>query len=299
MERTTTDPDDLVASSPDRFRDDVARLDAEISRIMAGHSRVLWEGVFWGGTEQRIIGYGDLVQQRSRGEPVEWFVVGLAAQQDHVSLYVNATEDGRYLAETYGPELGDVKVGKAVVTFRSLDRVDVDALLRLVARAAAQVDPTPRPTGELEVAEDGARDLVLRRTFCASAADLWPDVAEPAGLARWYGVVDGDPRAGATVRLRMTAEDGAPADEVDVLACDPPRSFSVDQGGWRVSVALTPRRGRATELELRHRLGPDDEPGDIGPGWEYYLDRLNAARGGPPAKPFDAYVEALRGHYSP
>lgn len=94
MERTTTDPDDLIASLPDRFRDDVARLDAEISRVMAGHPRVLWEGVFWGGTEQRIIGYGDLVQRRSRGEPVEWFVVGLAAQKDHLSLYVNAVEDG-------------------------------------------------------------------------------------------------------------------------------------------------------------------------------------------------------------
>ena len=31
------------------------------------------------------------------------------------------------------------------------------------------------------------------------------------------------------------------------------------------------------------RLNPEDEVGSIGPGWEYYLDRLMAAHRGPDA----------------
>jgi len=152
------------------------------------------------------------------------------------------------------------------------------------------------PTGRVEVTDDG-RDLVLERSFDARVEDLWSSVAEPAGLAPWFGVLDGDPRPGGTVTLRLPAEEGEPVEEVNVLACDPPRSFSVDSGGWRLALSLVPS-GPTTTLFLRHRLGPADDPGDIGPGWEFYLDRLAAARGGPAARPFEAYLEVLRPHYA-
>ncbi|WP_265522336.1 SRPBCC domain-containing protein [Oerskovia flava] len=297
MQRTTTDPDELVESLPDRFRADVARLDAELSRVFAGHSRVAWEGVFWGGSEQRIIGYGDMVDVRPRRDPVEWFVVGLAAQQDSVSVYVNAVEDGQYLAERHAHELGGAKVGKSVISFRSLDDVDLDVLLDLAARAAAQVDPAPPPTGRVEVTDVG-RDLVLERTFHAPADDVWSSLTDPERLAGWFGVLDGDLRPGATVQVRLIAEEGEPLEEINVLACDPPRSFSIDQGGWRLDVTVTRQRVRTTGVELRHHLGRDDDPGDIGPGWEFYLDRFVASRGGPPAKPFEVYLETLREHYA-
>lgn len=138
MHKTKTDPDGHLASLPERFRADAERLDAEISRIMAGRPRVLWEGVFWGGTDQRIIGYGDLVQDRGRGGTVEWFVVGLAVQQNYLSVYINAVEDDQYVAQKYAHTLGRAKVGSSSVSFKSLADIDLDALLRLVRIAHDQ-----------------------------------------------------------------------------------------------------------------------------------------------------------------
>jgi hypothetical protein len=135
MERTATDPAELVESLPDRFRDDVRRLDAEISRVMTGHSRVLWEGVFWGGTEQRIIGYGRFVQHNRDGSNVDWFVVGLAAQKAHLSLYVNAVEEGQYLVKRWADRLGRVKVGSANATFKRLSDVDLAEVVAMAERA--------------------------------------------------------------------------------------------------------------------------------------------------------------------
>lgn len=50
-----------LASLQDPRTNDVRSLDSLIADAFAGDSRVLWEGVFRGGTEQSIIGYGDLV----------------------------------------------------------------------------------------------------------------------------------------------------------------------------------------------------------------------------------------------
>jgi hypothetical protein len=135
MERSTTSPDDHIATLPDGVREDIATLDREISSVMAGRGRVLWEGVFWGGTEQRIIGYGSSQYTNRSGKDVDWFVVGLAKQKDHISLYVNAAEDGAYLAQSYAKRLGKVKIGSANVTFKHLADVDMAALLEMVTRA--------------------------------------------------------------------------------------------------------------------------------------------------------------------
>jgi hypothetical protein len=113
----------------------MSALDHVITRAMPGASRRLWAGTFWGGSEQEIVGYGDLVQHRPRGEPVEWFVLGLARQRRHLSVYVNAVEDGRYLIQRYAPRLGRVKVGSASAAFRSVADLDLDVLRELAVHA--------------------------------------------------------------------------------------------------------------------------------------------------------------------
>ena len=110
-------------------------IDGVLVEAMPGASRRLWVGTFWGGTHQEIVGYGDLRQPRPTGDPVDWFTIGLALQQRHVSLYVNAVEDGRYLAHGYADRLGKVKVGSASVTFRRVDDLDLNVLAELAAHA--------------------------------------------------------------------------------------------------------------------------------------------------------------------
>jgi hypothetical protein len=135
MERSTTTPDEFIASLPEEVRDDIAELDRLITSAMPGQERVLWEGVFWGGTQQRIIGYGAYSSTNRSGAAVDWFKVGLARQKDHISLYVNAVEDGRYLVQSYAGRLGKAKVGSANVSFKRLADVEREALTELVRKA--------------------------------------------------------------------------------------------------------------------------------------------------------------------
>ncbi len=135
MDRTDRNVDDFLAELPDDVRSDMIALDRIISRVMDGSERELFEGVFWGGSEQEIIGYGRMSQRRSDKEIATWFRVGLAAQKRYLSVYVSAVENGQYIAETYGPSVGAARVGKSVISFSSLDDIDQGALIALLERA--------------------------------------------------------------------------------------------------------------------------------------------------------------------
>jgi hypothetical protein len=135
MDITDRNVDEFLSALPDAVRGDMVALDDVISAAMTGLPRELYVGKFWGGSSQEIIGYGRLSYSRADGKDVEWFMVGLAVQKNYLSLYVSAVEDGKYLAETYGKDLGKVKVGKSSISFRSVDDIDLDAVGVLVARA--------------------------------------------------------------------------------------------------------------------------------------------------------------------
>jgi hypothetical protein len=135
MERSTTSPDEYLASLPDGIREDMTALDSALAPVFADHVRVLWEGRFWGGTQQRIIGYGDLRLRNSKGVEVEWFVVGIAVQKANLSLYVSAAEDGQHLVKRYADRLGKVKVGSAHVSFRRVADLDLPVVVEMATRA--------------------------------------------------------------------------------------------------------------------------------------------------------------------
>jgi hypothetical protein len=138
---TTTTPDQHIASLPEGVREDIASLDAAISAAMSGLERVLWEGVFWGGSSQQIIGYGSYRYKGRSGAEGEWFIVGLAAQKNYLSLYVNGAEGGTTLAKRYGPTLGKVKAGSGNIQFKRAADIDLDALRELVVRARELAPP--------------------------------------------------------------------------------------------------------------------------------------------------------------
>ena len=138
MEISQQSPDDHLTSLPDVPRVDMEVLDREIVARMPDQTRVLYEGKFWGGSDQRIIGYGKFRYTNSSGKATEWFMVGLAAQKNHISVYVNAVDDDGYLVPRYKDRLGKAKVGSASIGFKSLADIDMDALMELVEIAAAQ-----------------------------------------------------------------------------------------------------------------------------------------------------------------
>lgn len=141
MERSTASPDAFIESLPDGVREDISNLDSVIAAAMTGHERVLWEGVFWGGTSQRIIGYGSWRYTGRSGATGEWFIVGLAAQKNYLALYVSGADGGTSLARLYAPRLGKVKAGSANLSFKRAADVDLDVLRELVGRARDLAPP--------------------------------------------------------------------------------------------------------------------------------------------------------------
>ena len=135
--------DSWLESLDDERADDVRALDAIIREAIPS-SRVLWVGKFWGGTDQTIIGYGDLYQPRPKGEVVHWFIAGLALQKQHISIYVNAVKDGKYIGQTYGKQLGKVKLGSASIGFKKLADLDVDILRQMLEEANELASQAPQ-----------------------------------------------------------------------------------------------------------------------------------------------------------
>ncbi|SKC40873.1 SRPBCC family protein [Krasilnikoviella flava] len=162
--------------------------------------------------------------------------------------------------------------------------------------------PGVAATGTVEHGAGGP-ELVLTRVFGAAAPDVWASLTEPAPLERWIGRWEGDPATGR-VQFFMTAEsaDAEPGD-CTILRCEPPHGYTVETatavGVWHLAVELA-ESGGATTLTFRHLLGPDDDAASIGPGWEYYLDRLVAVRSGRPADTveWESYYPAQREHYA-
>lgn len=133
MQKSELSVDEYLTALPSSESEVMQTVDAAITAAMPGRSRDLWQGTFWGGTSQTIIGYGDITQPRPKGPDVEWFALGLARQKRHYSLYVNAVEDDRYLGQVYAERLGKVTVGSASIGFRTLGDIDLDVLAELAA----------------------------------------------------------------------------------------------------------------------------------------------------------------------
>lgn len=143
--------------------------------------------------------------------------------------------------------------------------------------------------------------LEFTRRHDEAIDDVWSALTEPERVARWLGEWTGDPASG-TVQLRMTAEDVACPEDVVIVECEPPSLLIVDMpspdGTWRITVSLADDAGGGTTLRFVQQLAEPYDAGSIGPGWQYYLDRLGAAiTGGPVPADFDRYYPALQDAY--
>lgn len=158
---------------------------------------------------------------------------------------------------------------------------------------------TPTPTGRLLGTAEGT-DLVLSRTLRASLDDVWASVTESERTARWFGPWEGEAAPGKTIKVQMAYEEQAPWCDLRIDACEPPRHLAVSlidaAGTWRMELHLSEADG-ATSLRLVHHLDRDAPLGEIGPGWEYYLDMLLAARERATPPDFDDYYPAQKAYF--
>lgn len=126
--------------------------------------------------------------------------------------------------------------------------------------------------------------VVLDRTFNAPIEQVWAAVTDPTRMERWVGTWTGDPDDGY-VDFFMTAEGEGPASTMEILDCEPPQRVCVRsqvpgaEAVWIVAMDLAEADG-ITTLTFGQSLPDPTQSENIGPGWEYYLDRLVLAEQG-------------------
>ncbi|MET0725000.1 MAG: SRPBCC domain-containing protein [Leifsonia sp.] len=155
-----------------------------------------------------------------------------------------------------------------------------------------------KPTGRFAHRADGVY-LVLDRLFSAPIEDVWYSLTNATAMQKWIGTYTGNPTTGA-VRFLMTAEPDADWQYVAIRECHPPHRFTAEsgEGDTRMRVFCHLREaGGMTTLTLGQWMPDTSQAATMGPGWDYYLDRLIAARANRPLPEWEHYFPAHSEYY--
>lgn len=165
----------------------------------------------------------------------------------------------------------------------------------------------PTPTGRLLRTPDGV-DLVLTRLYPLPVEEVWAAVTESARTALWFGPWEwaGDDGPSGTARVRMVFEEQEPWIELRVEACEAPHRLAVsaadEAGGWHLELRLSGTAAGAadasgTELRFIQHRDTQEGLGEIGAGWEFYLDLLSSSLDGTPKPVFEDYYPAQKAYF--
>ena len=161
------------------------------------------------------------------------------------------------------------------------------------------MDQTETRYGTVAPEDGGGVRLEFRRTWPDDSDDVWAALTEPERTVRWIGTYEGERAAGATGRFTMTAEDGAPSEQLTIVECTEYRRLVLGWpgSGWRGEVDLVAPRG-GTTLIFVQRLADAAAAPDIATGWHWYLDKLDAEISGTePPRAWDAFAAEVGPHY--
>ena len=74
------------------------------------------------------IGYGCQTIKYADGKTREFYQIGISANTTGISVYILGIEDKKYLAETYGKELGKASVSGYCIKFKTLKDINAEVL---------------------------------------------------------------------------------------------------------------------------------------------------------------------------
>jgi hypothetical protein len=121
---------EYIASQPEAKRSEMKELHRLI--LSAKPECKLWflDGM---NSEGRVvsnpnIGYGSYTMQYADGTTREFYQIGLSANKTGISVYIMGIEDKKYLAETFGKDLGKASVTGYCIRFKTLKDIDVETL---------------------------------------------------------------------------------------------------------------------------------------------------------------------------
>jgi hypothetical protein len=119
-----------IASQPEPKRSDMQALHGIILEAMPAGKLWFLDGK---NSENKTvsnpnIGYGLHTMKYADGTTREFYQIGLSANKTGISVYILGIEDKKYLAQTYGKELGKASVTGYCIRFKTLKDINIEIL---------------------------------------------------------------------------------------------------------------------------------------------------------------------------
>jgi len=119
-----------ITSQPETKRGDMQELHQHILQVMPACK--LW---FLDGKDDKgkIVsnpnaGYGSYTIKYADGTTREFYQIGLSANTTGISVYIMGIKDKKYLANTYGKNLGKASVTGYCIKFKTIKDINIDIL---------------------------------------------------------------------------------------------------------------------------------------------------------------------------
>lgn len=119
-----------IHSQPEAKSNDMQALHRMISEVMPGCELWFLDGKDSNGkvVSNPNIGYGHQTMKYTDGSTREFYRIGMSANQSGISIYVLGIEDKKFLADTYGKDLGKASVTGYCIKFKTLKDINVKVL---------------------------------------------------------------------------------------------------------------------------------------------------------------------------
>ena len=83
------------------------------------------------------IGYGLHTIEYADGRTREFYQIGLSANKTGISVYILGVSDKKYLARTYGEEIGKASVTGYCIKFKTLKDINIEILAEAIRYGAS------------------------------------------------------------------------------------------------------------------------------------------------------------------
>jgi len=119
-----------IASQPEQKRGDMQEVHRIILEVMPACKLWFLDGKDSEGktVSNPNIGYGSHTMKYADGTTREFYQIGLSANKTGISVYILGIDDKKYLAQTYGKELGKASVTGYCIRFKTLKDINADVL---------------------------------------------------------------------------------------------------------------------------------------------------------------------------
>ena len=136
---------EYIATQPEPKRSEMQQLHRMILALMP--TGKLW---FLDGRDEKgktvsnpNIGYGSQSMKYANGKTKEFYQIGMSANTTGISIYIMGMNDKKYLAKTFGKQLGKASVTGYCIKFKSLADIKIDVLKEAIQYGIEQTSTHP------------------------------------------------------------------------------------------------------------------------------------------------------------